>query len=146
MTVPGAARFGDWELRAELHRGPVDPAGPGLATLDASAIGGEVEIRAWQAGDRMRPLGLGGTKSLQDLFTDSGVPRSVRSRIPVVTAGGRVAWVAGVAVSDEFRLARGIGRGGRDHRARRRPAALKYTRPRWATHLRAAGAAGSARP
>ncbi len=104
MTVPGAARFGDWELRAELHRGPVDPAGPGLATLDASAIGGEVEIRAWQAGDRMRPLGLGGTKSLQDLFTDSGVPRSVRSRIPVVTAGGRVAWVAGVAVSDEFRL------------------------------------------
>ena len=104
MTVPGAARFGDWELRAELRRGPVDPAGPGLATLDASAIGGEVEIRAWQAGDRMRPLGLGGTKSLQDLFTDSGVPRSVRSRIPVVTAGGRVAWVAGVAVSDEFRL------------------------------------------
>ncbi|MFN8114087.1 MAG: tRNA lysidine(34) synthetase TilS [Solirubrobacterales bacterium] len=104
MTVPGVARFGDWELRAELRTGPVDPEGPGLATLDAGAIGDEVEIRAWRDGDRMRPLGLGGTKTLQDLFTDSGVPRSVRSRIPVVTAGGRVAWVAGVAVGDEFRL------------------------------------------
>ncbi len=104
MTVPGVARFGDWELRAELRSGPVDPEGPGLATLDAGAIGEEVEIRAWRAGDKMRPLGLGGTKSLQDLFTDRGVPRSVRSRIPVVTAGGRVAWVAGVAVSDDFRL------------------------------------------
>lgn len=104
MSVPGAARFGDWELRAELHSGPVEPAGPELATLDAGAVGGEVEIRAWRSGDRMRPLGLGGSKSLQDLFTDSGVPRSVRSRIPVVTAGGRVAWVAGVAVGDEFRL------------------------------------------
>ncbi len=104
MSIPGVARFGDWELRAELLDGPVDPAGPGLATLDAAAVGGEVEIRAWQSGDRIRPLGLGGSKSLQDLFTDSGVPRSVRSRIPVVTAGGRVAWVAGVAVSDEFRL------------------------------------------
>jgi tRNA(Ile)-lysidine synthase len=104
MSVPGVARFGDWELRAELHSGEVEPAGPGLATLDAGALGGEVEIRAWQDGDRMRPLGLGGSKSLQDLFTDRGVPRSVRSRIPVVTAGGRVAWVAGVAVSDEFRL------------------------------------------
>jgi len=45
------------------------------------------------------PLGF-----INDLFTDRGVPRSVRSRLPVVTAGGRVAWVAGVAVSDEFRL------------------------------------------
>jgi tRNA(Ile)-lysidine synthase len=104
MTVPGVARFGDWELRAELRAGPVDPEGPGLATLDAGAIGDEVEIRAWRDGDRMRPLGLGGTKTLQDLFTDRGVPRSVRSRIPVVTAGGRVAWVAGIAVGDEFRL------------------------------------------
>ena len=104
MAVPGSARFGDWELQAEIHRGPIDPAGPELATLDAASIGDEVEIRAWRAGDRIRPLGLGGSKSLQDLFTDRGVPRSVRSRIPVVTANGRVAWVAGVAVSEEFRL------------------------------------------
>ena len=104
MAIPGSARFGDWELQAEIHRGPIDPAGPELATLDAASIGDEVEIRAWRSGDRIRPLGLGGSKSLQDLFTDRGVPRSVRSRIPVVTANGRVAWVAGVAVSDEFRL------------------------------------------
>jgi len=104
MSVPGSARFGEWELHAELRGGPIEPAGPGLATLDAAALGAEVEIRAWRSGDRMRPLGLGGTKSLQDLFTDQGVPRSVRTRIPVVTAGGRVAWVAGVAVSEEFRL------------------------------------------
>lgn len=104
MSVPGSARFGEWELRAELREGPVRPSGPGLATLDAAALGGEVEIRAWRAGDRIRPLGLEGSKSLQDLFTDRGVPRSVRSRIPIVTAGGRVAWVAGVAVSEEFRL------------------------------------------
>ncbi|MEO7196972.1 MAG: tRNA lysidine(34) synthetase TilS [Solirubrobacterales bacterium] len=104
MSVPGRARFGDWELRAELIEGPVEPAGPGFATLDAGALGDQVEIRAWRSGDRIRPLGLGGSKSLQDLFTDRGVPRSQRGRVPVVTAGGRVAWVAGVAVSEEFRL------------------------------------------
>ncbi|MDQ2940279.1 MAG: tRNA lysidine(34) synthetase TilS [Actinomycetota bacterium] len=52
----------------------------------------------------MRPLGLGGTKSLQDLFTDSRVPRSLRHTLPVVASGGRIAWVAGVAISDEFKL------------------------------------------
>jgi len=104
MSVPGRARFGDWELIAEICREADVEPGPELATLDAAALGSQIEIRAWRSGDRIRPLGLGGSKSLQDLFTDHGVPRSERSRVPVVTAGGRVAWVAGVAVSDEFRL------------------------------------------
>jgi tRNA(Ile)-lysidine synthase len=50
----------------------------------------------------MRPLGLGGTKSLQDLFTDRKVPRSLRHALPVVVSDGRVVWIAGVAVSEEF--------------------------------------------
>jgi tRNA(Ile)-lysidine synthase len=104
MSVPGRARFGDWELIVQLEEGPVEPAGPELATLDAAALGSQLEVRAWRSGDRIRPLGMGGTKSLQDLFTDHGVPRSERPRVPVVTAGGVVAWVAGVAVSEEFRL------------------------------------------
>lgn len=104
MPIPGRARFGDWELRAELRETPVVLGGHEIATLDAAAVGEEVEIRAWRSGDRIRPLGLGGSKSLQDLFTDHGVARSQRHRVPVVTAGGRVAWVAGVAVSEEFRL------------------------------------------
>ena len=104
---------------AELREAPLVPGGPDLATLDADALGEEVEIRAWRDGDRMRPLGLGGSKSLQDLFTDRGVPRSERSRVPVVTAGGRVAWVAGVAVDEEFRLGGRDDRRRGDHRARR---------------------------
>jgi tRNA(Ile)-lysidine synthase len=48
---------------------------------------------------------MDGTKSLQDLFTDRGVPRSARRELPVVVADGRVAWVAGVAVSEDFKLA-----------------------------------------
>ena len=41
-----------------------------------------------------------GTKTLQDLFTDRGVPRSLRGTLPIVTVDGEVAWVAGVAVSE----------------------------------------------
>ncbi len=107
MTVPGRCRFGPWELRADLRSPPVDPAGPELATLDAASLGPELLVRGWREGDRMRPLGLGGSKSLADLFADSRVPRSLRRRLPLVTAGGRIAWVAGVAVSDDFKLAPG---------------------------------------
>jgi tRNA(Ile)-lysidine synthase len=98
LRVPGSCRFGQWEVRAEVR------PGPDLATLDAYALGDELVVRTWREGDRIRPLGMDGTKSLQDLFTDRRVPRSLRHHLPVVTAAGRVVWVAGVAVSEDFRL------------------------------------------
>ena len=104
LPLPGRARVGRWEIRAELHPSPVEPAGPELATLDAAALAGRVEVRTWRHGDRIRPLGMRGTRSLQDVFTDRGVPRSLRREVPLVTVDGEVAWVAGVAVSEDFRL------------------------------------------
>ena len=104
LVVPGECVFGHWEVRAELQDAPEIPSGPELATLDAERLGSSLEVRAWRNGDRMRPLGLDGTKSLQDLFTDSHVPRSLRHNLPVVVADERIAWVAGVAVSEEFKL------------------------------------------
>jgi tRNA(Ile)-lysidine synthase len=104
LGLPGRVRIGEWELRAEIHPGPVEPRGPELATLDAEALAGRVEVRTWREGDRMQPLGMSGTKTLQDLFTDHRVPRSLRRSLPVVTVDGEIAWVAGVAVSECFRL------------------------------------------
>jgi tRNA(Ile)-lysidine synthase len=98
LRVPGKARFGDWEVEASL-------GGYGEAVLSLAALGETVTVRGWRDGDRMRPAGLGGTKTLQDLFTDSKVPRALRHSLPVVEAGGEIAWVAGVAVGERFRSA-----------------------------------------
>jgi tRNA(Ile)-lysidine synthase len=99
LLVPGSARFGDWEVRAAL-------GGGGEAVLDAARAGQALTVRGWRDGDRMRPAGLGGTKTLQDLFTDRKVPRALRRTLPVVVAeDGEIAWVAGVAVSESFRAA-----------------------------------------
>ncbi|HEX2359397.1 MAG TPA: tRNA lysidine(34) synthetase TilS [Solirubrobacterales bacterium] len=102
LTVPGSCRFGPWEVRAELREGPVDPDGSEQAFLDPAALPDTLVVRSWRDGDRMRPVGLDGSKSLQDLFTDRKIPRSLRRLLPVVTSGDRIAWVAGVAVSGEF--------------------------------------------
>ena len=104
LQLPGKVHLGEWEVRAELHPGPVEPAGPDLATLDAGTLDGRIEVRTWRPGDRIRPLGMNGTKTLADLFADRGVPRSVRPTLPIVTVDGEVAWVAGVSVSEDFRL------------------------------------------
>ncbi len=93
LVVPGRARFGDWELEARLQ-GPGD-----VAVTD---VGPAVTVRAWRDGDRMRPAGLGGSKSLQDLFTDRKVPRALRRTLPVIESNGEIVWVAGVAVDERF--------------------------------------------
>jgi tRNA(Ile)-lysidine synthase len=100
LPVPGRVAFGAQEVRCEV----VAPVrGPGM--LDRAALGPEVLVRSWRPGDRMRPLGLGGSKSLQDLFTARRVPRSRRSAVAVVeAAGGEIAWVAGVATSERFKI------------------------------------------
>ena len=93
LSVPGRARFGDWEVEARA-------GAPGDVTV--SDLGPELTVRAWRDGDRMRPAGLGGSKSLQDLFTDRKVPRALRRTLPVVESDGEIVWVAGVAVDERF--------------------------------------------
>ena len=95
LAVPGRVRFGEWEVEARPGEG-------GEVTLSAGALGSVTTVRAWREGDRIRPAGLGGTKSLQDLFTDRKVPRALRRSLPLVEAGGEIAWVAGVAVAERF--------------------------------------------
>ncbi len=107
LAVPGQCRFGDWELRCVVE--PVSPEAVGLGSvdapvLDAGLLAPMLTVRRWSEGDRMSPLGLDGTKSLQDLFVDRKVPRSIRALLPVVESAGEIAWVAGVAVSDAFKV------------------------------------------
>ena len=93
LSVPGRARFGDWEVEARREA-------PGEVTV--TNLAPELTVRGWRDGDRMRPAGLGGSKSLQDLFTDRKIPRALRHTLPVVESGGEIVWVAGVAVDERF--------------------------------------------
>ncbi|HZG48543.1 MAG TPA: tRNA lysidine(34) synthetase TilS [Thermoleophilaceae bacterium] len=102
LAVPGRARFGGWEVEALL-------GSAGDATVRAEAVAASLIVRAWREGDRMRPEGGGGSRSLQDLFTDRKVPRALRRTLPVVESGGEIVWVAGVALDERFAAGPGEG-------------------------------------
>jgi tRNA(Ile)-lysidine synthase len=81
------------------------------AWLDAASLGGELLVRSRRPGDRIRPVGLGGrSRKLQDLLVDRKVPRLERDRLPILVAGGEVAWVAGVTAAEPFRVRAGTTR------------------------------------
>jgi len=109
--VPGETRFGEWSLGAELR---VLSARQALAcrladgsvgVLDADRVDlAALRVRAWRPGDRMRPIGLHGSKTLADLFTDRRLPRAQRAITPIVDCAGEVVWVPGVATAERARL------------------------------------------
>jgi tRNA(Ile)-lysidine synthase len=99
LSVPGAVAFGECEVRCAI--GPPERA---AGVLDRERLGSELLVRTWRDGDRMRPLGLDGSKSLQDLFTARRVPRERRRWLAVVEARGEIAWVPGVATSELFKV------------------------------------------
>lgn len=77
---------------------PPPPGGREDRMVAVLAAGRELRLRSWRAGDRIRTRS--GTRKLQDVFVDAGVPRLVRALVPVVVdEADAVCWVVGVAVS-----------------------------------------------
>ena len=109
LPVPGKVLVQDagWILEA---LGPLEQPRPKVVTghaaqIDADKVAGGLVVRSRQPGDRLQPAGLGGSKKVQDIFVDRKVPRVERDRVPIVTdVGGRIVWVAGHVIAEEFRV------------------------------------------
>jgi tRNA(Ile)-lysidine synthase len=69
-----------------------------VAIFDAAKVtGGQLLARNFIVGDRIRPIGMRGTRKVQDVFVDRRIPRARRDRFPIVTIGDTVAWIPGLA-------------------------------------------------
>lgn len=111
LLIPGTVQVAEtgWMLEAAGPYPPQParyrPSSNQEVEIDAAGLGQELVVRSRQPGDRVRPLGLGGQKKLQDVFVDRKVSRSDRDRVPIVTdAGGRIVWVAGHVLAEDFRV------------------------------------------
>ena len=112
LAVPGGTELPGWTVVAEVVAPP--PALPRgrnrlEALLDADAVGEPLVVRSRRPGDRMRPLGLGGEKKLQDVLVDAKVPEEERDGVPLVCAPWGIAWVVGQRLDQRAALREGSG-------------------------------------
>ena len=111
LEIPGGVVLGEvaCQISAELAPSGVVEGHflgrPDQVAVAAAALAGPLTVRSRHHGDVFRPLGLRGHKKLQDFFVDRKVRRAQRDRVPlVVDRQNRIVWVAGYAVSEEFRV------------------------------------------
>jgi tRNA(Ile)-lysidine synthase len=80
------------------------PLPPGQALLDRDRVVGALTVRPPCPGDRIQPLGMRGSRKLQDLLTDRKLPAAARRRLPVVCDEEKLVWVAGDRTSEAVKV------------------------------------------
>lgn len=80
------------------------PTGQFTKAFDLNKIKGDIKIRTRADGDKMKPMGLGGTKKLKDIFIDMKVPREKRDTIPVVCDDEGIIWLVGYKISEDYKI------------------------------------------
>ncbi len=104
LPIPGSVDLGEIGSIEAVPAEATDVSGDSLSVVvdvgDATAL----TVGPACEGERLQPLGMEGTKKLSDLLTDGKVPQRDRHRVPVVRDGDRVVWLAGVRMSDEYKV------------------------------------------
>ena len=103
LSVPGEAVFpqAGLTITAELVTGRdassrPDATGDDEALFDWSAVQSPLTVRGRREGDRFRPFGMNGSKSLKQFFIDSKVAASFRNAVPLVCDAKGIMWVVGM--------------------------------------------------
>lgn len=105
LSLPGSADLGRAGVIVAENTTAADRAvDPFSAVIDVAHVRGELTVDACREGERMRPLGMEGTRKLSDMLIDAKVPKRLRAATPVVRDGDRVVWLAGVRMSDDYRV------------------------------------------
>jgi tRNA(Ile)-lysidine synthase len=109
LGIPGEVEIPEIAVRVGLSRRPVEPwMLSGSSRCAALALpladGDHVTVRNRRPGDRIHPLGAGGSRKLKELLIDRRVPRRDRDRLPLICVGERIAWVPGVTIDQRYRI------------------------------------------
>jgi tRNA(Ile)-lysidine synthase len=92
-------------------RGSLPPGDPSTGQLFQLPPGADPRfiVRNRRPGDRFQPLGLGAPKKLKDLLIDRKIARETRDRIPLLVWQGEIVWIAGVELSERFKVTDSAG-------------------------------------
>jgi len=105
LMLPGTADLGGAGRIAAEYAQPGETQGtPESVVVDVGLGSAELIVDSVRPGDRMRPLGMDGSRKLSDLLIDAKVPKRARGLVPVIRDGERIVWLAGVRMSEDYRV------------------------------------------
>jgi tRNA(Ile)-lysidine synthase len=83
--------------------------GQQVAFFDMNRLTFPLIVRTFQPGDRFTPLGMTGTQKVKDFFINHKVPRSDRSRCPILLNRDKIIWIVGHRIDDSVKVTDATG-------------------------------------
>ena len=74
------------------------------ALVDAAKLRLPLLVRNRKEGDLYRPFGAPGRKKLKEIMRAKGIPLGERDRRPVFLSRGKIVWVLGLPVAEDFKI------------------------------------------
>ncbi|OGC77720.1 MAG: tRNA lysidine(34) synthetase TilS [candidate division Zixibacteria bacterium RBG_16_40_9] len=111
VKFPGEFKLNGHNLKAQIvdrEKLPekVRTKSENYAYLDWEKLKAPLRLRSFLPGDRFRPLGMKGSKKVSDFFVDAKIPRHKREEIFLLTSKGKIAWIVGERISEDFKVDR----------------------------------------
>ena len=72
--------------------------------LDWDLLSFPLKLRNWKNGDKVKPLGMKGSKKLSDILTDNKVPISDKGKTLVLVSGSSIVSVIGQLIHNDYRI------------------------------------------
>lgn len=105
IKEPGVYNLGDQKVHIQACEYPTQfDRNKSIAYVDADKLFWPLTIRNYRQGDKIKPIGLSGSKKLSDYFTDQKIPVHLRSHKMVILSGDEIIWIVGEMVSDKVKL------------------------------------------
>lgn len=76
-----------------------------IAYFDKSVLEGTpLFVRFLHPGDSIIPFGMKGRKKVSDIMNEANIPAVIRNKIPLLTKGDDILWIAGVRASSKYQI------------------------------------------
>ena len=104
-TIPGPVKLKFQFLDAEaITPEALRKTNEKTACIDAGLLKPPFALRPWKPGERMKPLGMKGTKKISDILTGLKVPRHEKQNVLVFTSQDVPVWLVGYKIDDRFKI------------------------------------------
>ncbi len=90
---------------ADLNAGDVKiKSDKTMAFFDFDSLVFPLKLRKWKAGDKLKPIGMKGSKKVSDLLIDLKIPLPEKENIWVLESNNEIIWVVGIRTSEVYKI------------------------------------------
>lgn len=94
----------DWMLKISLVPRPANISKEKEEYFNCQSMTFPLELRKWKKGDKMKPLGMKGSKLVSDILIDKKVDISKKQSVHVLLSGDKICWLIGYQISEDFKV------------------------------------------